>query len=182
MSVEKEGKWTIKNTAREIANLAVFVALVIAAQFLFSFVAGVEIVTVLFVTYAFTFGIRRGMLAATAFSLLRIFIFGVFFNVLVLYLLYYNGLTACFGFLGRRVKNPLKNLWWIVLVACVCTACFTLLDNILTPLWYAYTEKATKAYFIASLPVLFPQILCTAVTVGALFLPLRKAFGFAKIR
>ena len=81
MSVEKEGKWTIKNTAREIANLAVFVALVLAAQFLFSFVAGVEIVTVLFVTYAFTFGIRRGMLAATAFSLLRMFIFGVFFNV-----------------------------------------------------------------------------------------------------
>ena len=79
-------------------------------------------------------------------------------------------------------KNPLKNLWWIVLVACVCTMCFTLLDNILTPLWYAYTEKATKAYFIASLPVLFPQILCTAVTVGVLFLPLRKAFGFAKIR
>ena len=40
MNVEKEKKMTIKNTAREIANLAVFVALVIAAQFALSFVAG----------------------------------------------------------------------------------------------------------------------------------------------
>lgn len=180
MNVEKTKKMTIKNTAREIANLAVFVALVIAAQFAFSFVAGVELVTVLFVAYSFTFGVRRGMLAATAFSLLRMLLFGVFFNVLLLYLIYYNALAACFGLLGTRVQNPLKNLWWLVLVACVCTACFTLLDNILTPLWYAYTEKAAKAYFIASLPVLFSQIACTAVTVGALFLPLRKVFLFVK--
>lgn len=176
MNVEKEKKLAIKSGAREIANLAVFVALVIAAQFALSFVAGVELVTVLFVAYAFTFGIRRGMLAATAFSLLRMLVFGVFLNVLVLYLIYYNALAACFGILGKKIKNPLKNLWWLVLVACVCTACFTLLDNLLTIVWYDFTAKAAKAYFVASLPVAFSQTLCTAITVGALFLPLRKVF------
>lgn len=180
MNDENKGKISIKNTAKELAQLAVFVALVIAAQFALSFIPGVEIVTLLFVVYAFTFGIYRGTLAATAFSLLRQLLFGFFPNVLVLYLLYYNALAAFFGFLGKKVGNPLKNLWWLTLTACFCTACFTMLDNIITPLWYSYTQKAAQAHFIASLPVMFPQIVCTAVTVGGLFFPLYKAFCLIK--
>jgi hypothetical protein len=180
MNHKNIAKTTIKNTAKELAQLAVFVALVIAAQFALSFIPGVEVVTLLFVSYAFVFGVRRGMLAATAFSLLRQLLFGFFPNILVLYLLYYNALTALFGFLGKRVGKPLKNLWWIILLACLCTACFTMLDNILTPLWFRYTQKAARAHFIASLPVMFPQIVCTAVTVGGLFFPLYKAFQLIK--
>ena len=67
MNDENKGRISIKNTAKELAQLAVFVALVIAAQFALSFIPGVEIVTLLFVVYAFTFGIYRGTLAATAF-------------------------------------------------------------------------------------------------------------------
>lgn len=178
---EKSGsKITIKSTAREVAQLAVFVALVIVAQLALSFVPGVEIVTLLFVSYSFTFRARRGMLAATAFALLRQLLFGFFPTVLILYLLYYNGLTLCFGLLGGRVKKPLKHLWWLVLVACLCTVGFTLLDNVITPLWYGYTQKAARAYFVASLPFMFPQVLCTAATVGVLFFPLHKAFCLIK--
>ena len=110
MKSKNEPKNIIKNTAKEIAPLAVFVALVIAAQFVLSFVPGVEIVTVLFVSYAFVFGMRRGMLAATAFALLRQLLFGFYPTVLVLYLLYFNGLAALFGWLGQKVKNPLRDL------------------------------------------------------------------------
>ena len=180
MKSKNEPKNIIKNTAKELAQLAVFVALVIAAQFVLSFVPGVEIVTVLFVSYAFVYGIRRGMLAATAFALIRQLLFGFYPTVLILYLLYFNGLSALFGWLGKKVKSPLKHLWWITLLACLCTACFTLTDNILTPLWYRYTEKATRAHFIASLPVAFSQIVCTAVTVGLLFFPLQKVFCLLK--
>jgi len=66
------------HVGKECAYLAVFVALVIAAQFCLSAVAGVEVVTVLFASYAFTFGKGRGMLAATAFSFLRMLVFGFF--------------------------------------------------------------------------------------------------------
>ena len=180
MKSKNEQKRVIKNTAKELAQLAVFVALVIASQLVLSFVAGVEIVTLLFVTYAFVFGVRRGMLAATVFSVLRQLLFGFYPTVLILYLLYFNGLTAVFGCLGRKVKNPLRSLWWLTLVACLCTACFTLMDNILTPLWYRYTPKAFRVHFIASLPVAFLQILCTAVSVGGLFFPLYKAFCLIK--
>lgn len=180
MNGKNGAKITLKGTAREIAQIAVFVALVIASQFALSFVPGVEIVTLLFVAYAFTFGVRRGILAATAFSLLRQIVFGFFPTVLILYLVYYNLLTVSFALLGKKVKSPLKSLWWLVLVACLCTVVFTLLDDVITPLWYGFTKEAARAYFVSSLPVMFPQTICTAVTVGTLFFPLYKVFSLIK--
>lgn len=164
------------HTAKECALLAVFVAVVIASQLALSAVPGVELVTVLFVAYSFSVGVKRGMLAATAFSLLRQVIFGFFPVVLVLYLVYYNLLTLAFGLLGGRIKSPIKSLPWIVVLACMGTVLFSVIDNILTPLWYGYTIQATRVYFLASLPFMIPQVICTAVSVTALFLPLWKVF------
>jgi energy-coupling factor transport system substrate-specific component/cob(I)alamin adenosyltransferase len=173
----KTGKKEIAvRSGKECAYLAIFVALVIVAQLVFAAVPGVEVVTVLFLSYAFVFGVRRGTIAATAFALLRQLIFGFSPTVLILYLVYFNGLAALLGTLGRVVKKPLYALWWIVLVACVCTACFTMMDNILTPLWYGFSKRAIKAYITASLPFMIPQIICTALSVGFLFLPLQKTF------
>ncbi len=178
MNVEKRRK-LYQNAGREVAYLSVFVALTIAAQLCLAVLPGVELVTVLFVGYAFAAGARRGMLAATAFSLVRQLVFLVFPTVLLLYLLYFNLLAALFGALGRRVKNPVKALWWLTVLACVCTTCFTLLDNVITPLWYGYSRRAAKAYFWASLPFMLPQIACTAATVSTLFLPFQKVFAYA---
>ncbi len=170
-----------RKASKECAYLAVFVALLIAAQLCLAFLPGVEIVTVLFITYAFTFGAKRSVLAAVAFSLLRQLVFGFFPTVLILYLIYYPLLALLFGFLGSRVKSPVCALWWLAAVACFCTACFSMLDNLLTILWNAYTAEAAKAYFLASLSVLLPQVICTAVTVTLLFLPLERVFRFIKI-
>ena len=46
-----------KITALDCAYIATFVALVIAVQLALSFVPGVELVTVLFVTFSFAFGV-----------------------------------------------------------------------------------------------------------------------------
>lgn len=156
--------------------LAVFVAVVIAAQTVLSFVPGVEIVTVLFVSYSFVVGWKRGMFTATAFSLLRQIIFGFFPTVLILYLVYYNLLTFCFGMLGKKMKAPVKYLPLIVMLACLGTVFFTMFDNILTPFWYGYSKRATELYFFSSLPFMIPQVICTAISVATLFLPLWKVF------
>ncbi len=169
-----------KQASKECAYLAVFVALTIAAQLCLAVIPGVELVTVLFVSYSFVFGVRRGMLAGIAFSLLRSFIFGFFPTVLILYLVYYSLLPLLFGWLGGRVKNPLRALWWLALVACLCTAAFSMLDNIITPLWYGYTAKAARVHFFASFAVMFPQVVCTAVSVAVLFLPLQRVFRLVK--
>lgn len=163
-------------SAKECAFIAVFVAMVLAAQLALSAVPGVEVVTVLFASYAFVFGVKRGMTAATVFSLLRQLIFGFFPTVLILYVLYYNILTATFALLGSRVKNPVKGLWILVVFACICTVSFTLIDDIVTPWFLGYGLQAWQLYVYASLPVMGVQTACSAVSVAVLFLPLQRTF------
>ncbi len=174
---DKKGQ---KITARDCACIAAFVALVIAAQLALSLVPGVELVTVLFVSFSFSFGAKRGVIAALAFSLLRQFVFGVFPTVLILYVIYFPMLAFIFGTLGKRVKMNGKNLIWLTGVASICTASFSLIDCIITPLWYGYTKAAMRAYFFACFPFMIPQVICTAVTVALLFPPLVKVLSWAK--
>ena len=171
----KENK-SLVFTGRECAYAAIFVALTIAAQLALSAIPGVEIVTLLFVAYAFTLGTARGMICATAFSLIRQLIFGFYPTVLILYLVYYNLLCIVFGFLGKYIKEPVKFLWVIVVIACICTILFTMMDCVITPLWYGYTKRATEIYFKAALGFMIPQVICTAITITLLFLPFRKVF------
>ncbi len=189
---EREGNILKKNTrstgrgniwarsAKECAYLAVFVALVMGAQFPLAAIPGVEIVTLLFMSYVFVFGICRGMLAATAFSLLRQIVFPFSPTVLILYLVYYNFLAVVFGGFGHIVKRPLVCLWWLTAVACVCTVCFTMFDNVITPWWLGFSKRAWRAYFYASLSFMIPHVICTAVTIGVLFYPLQRAFRLVK--
>lgn len=176
----KEKRARMARSAKECAYLAVFVAFVIAAQLVLSAIPGVEVVTVLFVSYAYVYGCGRGMTAATAFALLRQLVFGFYPTVLVLYLIYYNLLTLGFGLLGRVKRPPQRILLWIVLLACVGTVCFSLIDNILTPLWYGYSKRAAKLYFTASLPFMIPQTVNAAISVSLLFIPLYRAFAATK--
>ena len=162
--------------AKDCAYIAVFVALTIAAQLCFAAVPGVELVTVLFVTFSFAFGCRSGMIAATAFSLLRQLVFGFSPTVLILYLVYFNSLTLLFGFLGRHIALRVKFVPLLTVIACVCTVGFTMLDNIITPWWLGYSGKLFKIYFWASFSFMVPQVVCTAVSVGILFFPLAKFF------
>ncbi|MBQ9081748.1 MAG: hypothetical protein IJY26_03850 [Clostridia bacterium] len=239
-------------SAKDIALVAVTVALLIGGQLALSMASGVEIVTILLLCFSYCFGAKRGMLAATAFSLLRCFIWGFYPTVIVLYLIYYNLFAFLFGLMGARqseeaenkfnfvkiiftellfllifatcvfiiteqiqisflLLDGLKTLSWLILsvngfgfvtynallfltkkfpafkriqrvlfiaaVASVCTICFTLLDDIITPLFYGYTYAAALAYFDASFAAMIPQTLCTIVTVALLFHPLTKIFN-----
>jgi len=172
-------KATVRS-AKESALIAVFTAVVIALQFALYALPGIELVTVLFVSFSFTLGWKRGMAAATVFSLLRQLLFGFFPTVLCLYLLYYNLLSLLFGVFGKKVKNVYKALPFLTGTACICTLLFNVLDTALTALWYGFTPQAGKAYFLASLPFMIPQIVCTALSVALLFVPLRRVFLLVK--
>ena len=177
---QKTNKKKVALSAKDCAYIAVFVAITIVLQLAFSALPGVELVTLLFVSFSFAFGVRRGMIAATTFSLLRQIVFGVFPSVLILYLLYFNLLTCVFGGLGKLVQASRKSLLILTLIACVCTVGFTFFDIMLTVFWYAYTPRAAQAYFYASLPFMIPQIICVAVSMVVLFLPLVQVFRWIK--
>ncbi len=173
------GKNILFRSAKEIALMSIMTALLLASQFVFAAIQGVEVVTVFLLSFCVAFGARRGMLVATAFSLMRCFIYGFFPNIVILYLVYYNFFALVFGLLGWViVKMPVyAKIIILTIAATMITACFTLLDDLITPWILKLTEKSTRIYFYASLPVLGIQCVCAAVTVALLWYPLSKVFS-----
>ena len=163
-------------SAKEIAYIGIAVALLICSQLALSAVSGIEVVTAIFTAYCFVFGVFRGVLTATVFSLVRCVIFGFFPQVVVLYLIYYNIFVLVFGFIGKLFKHEysVKKHIIVLFIAVIMTALFTMTDNILTPLMYSFTAKAAKVYFVASLYTVIPQLVCTFATVVVLFPVLLK--------
>lgn len=161
--------------ARDVALIATQTALLIAVQFALSFVAGIELVTLFLAAFCFAFGYKKGIITAIAFSLLRCLLFGFFPTVIVLYLVYYPLYSAVLAFLGKLpYKNDALKLACVTAVCLVMTVCFTMLDNLIAPLIMDMKEKAWRAYFAASLPVMATHLVNVAATVGILFLPLLK--------
>ena len=161
---------------RFVVRVAMCVALLIGGQMALSGVSGIEIVTVMLLCFCFHYGVRHGIAVATTFSLLRCFFFGFQVNVIVLYLVYYNLFALFFGWLGKRITGriSLPKLCVIVASAMVFTVLFTMLDNVITPLIFAFHKNAAAVYFAQSLYALVPQTICTMVTVSILFVPLTK--------
>ena len=159
------------NSAKKIILPGVFTALLIGGQLALSGISGIEVVTVLLLAFVYKYGVGQGLLVANSFSLLRCFIFGFMPNVIVLYLIYYNIFVLVFGFIGKlfRHEYSIKKHIIVLFLSIIMTALFTLTDNSLTPLIYGFTVNAAKAYFVASLYTVIPQIICTFVTVLIIF-------------
>ncbi len=171
----------MRTTAKNITLVGVYVALLIGGQLALSSLAGVEVVTVLLLCFAYRFGARKGVAVATAFSLVRCLIFGFYLPVIVVYLIYFNAFALFFAWLGKGGQAiSMKKLPLVVFCAVLFTASFTLLDDIVTPLFYGFTWQASKAYFIASLYTLFPQMASTLITVTLFAKPLVKVLSFAR--
>lgn len=164
------------NRTKFIVRVAMCVAMLIGGQLVLTSISGVEIVTVMMLCFCFSYGIRHGIATATTFSLLRCFIFGFQINVIVLYLVYYNLFAVFFGWLGTRFSGGMSFSKTVIVVvsAVVFTVFFTLLDDVITPLIYAFHKNAAVAYFVGSLSAVIPQSICTAVTVSVCFHPLTK--------
>ena len=169
-------------SAKELIYPAVFTALLIGVQLVLSGVAGVELVTVLLLSYIFVFGLKQGFIVVNAFSILRCAIFGFFVNAVILYLVYFNLFVLVIGLITKAVKGKYSIKIHIILtvVAVILTACFTLIDDVITPIMYSYSAYATKLYFTASLTVMIPQMICSLATVSTLFYPLYKVLILAK--
>ncbi len=163
-------------SAKDVAFIAVMTALLIAAQLALSAVAGIEIVTPLLAAWSYAAGAKRGAAVAVCFSLLRCVVFGAMLSVVALYLIYYPLFAAAFGALGRASRgfSPAGRLACAAALAAVLTPCFTLIDDVLSPL---ITGVRFLPYFYASLPVMAVQTVCAAVTVSLTFLPLFRVFS-----
>jgi predicted PurR-regulated permease PerM len=76
-----------------------------------------------------------------------------------------------------KKTNKLRSEWQAQLilltaVAALCTICFTLIDDVISPLFVGMDLTAALSYFYTSLVAMLPQTICTIVTVSTLFYPI----------
>ncbi len=168
---------------KEIAIIGMYTALLIGAQLVLFAVSGIEVVTILFCCFCYRFGVKKGVLLAIAFSLLRCIVFGFIVNVVILYLIYYPLLAIVFGVVGKKLTKEItiKKVIIVSVIAFIMTILFTLIDDILTPLIYLYNIKMFKAYFVASLLTLIPHAITTLIIFLLLFYPIVKLLYKIKI-
>lgn len=167
-------------SAKDITLIAMYSALLIGVQFILSSLLGVELVSVMLALYSLTFGAKRGMATAVVFSLLRCIIFGFFPSVIILYLIYYPSFALVFGLL-KGIKYKIYPIFCIVITT--LTICFSLLDDVITPLVLSFsTIGAWKSYFLASLPVLLTHSVSVGVSAAVLFYPLSRVLSKLSIQ
>lgn len=167
-------------TSKQLANISAFCAIMIVSQLLLSGVKGVEIITALFYCYCYIYGSKQGVIVALCFTLLRCLLFGFFPSVVVLYLIYYVIFALIAGLVGLKINKKRQVTQIIVsVITCVILTClFTLIDDfIVYPIFYGVNGKGLTAYFYMSLGVMVTQMVCSAVTVAIMFLPLTKVFN-----
>ena len=196
MKLEKREKKAVSGlfSTKGIAITAVVVALLIGAQFVLSFVPGVEVVTLIFSVFCVVFGPVYGVIAALAFSLLRMLIYGFEPSVAILYLTYYPAFAIVTGFYGKLLRSanyraflrggddensekPAKKGLFVVLyvgfilLVGILTCTFTLIDDVVTPIMMGFGESSTRLYFYRSLPVMATQVTCAVASCVLLFYP-----------
>ncbi len=158
-----------------------FTSLLIGVQFALSFTYGVELVTVTLATFSVVFGYRKGCIVAISFAFLRCIVFGFYPTVIVLYLVYFPLFALACGAIGK-IKN--KKIRYAVLIVSVAamTACFSLLDDVITPLMMGFNNKAWLMYFYSSFLAMVPQTICAIISVFALYPPLAILFDKLKVK
>lgn len=164
----------LTSRSKKLILAAMCTAILIVSQLVLSGIVGLEAVTVLLLSFCFSFGASTGVLISTSFSLVRCLLFGFQPNVVILYLLYYNLFALFFGWLGKRLSGRLTVSGTVVVVLCgaLFTVLFTALDNVITPVVFGFNMSAAMAYAYASLAAVIPQTVCTVLTVSVLFVPL----------
>lgn len=80
--------------------------------------------------------------------------------------------------LGRLKRENTLKVAVLTALATLFTICFTLLDDVITPLFMGWGlfSASSAAYFYSNFIALAPQTVCTIVTVSVMFLPLSAIF------
>lgn len=112
-------------------------------------------------------GLPISILYQTRVSVMLWILFGILSAILVFYIAL---VIAKKGEQGRELAT-------VTALAAFCTVMFTLLDDVITPLFMGYSAEAAAAYFYTGFTAMLPQTICAAVSVFALFLPLNKALS-----
>lgn len=123
-------------------------------------------------------GLSAAAFCAAALNLIKISVLYKTLTTVLCWVL--GGMFACILlvfdciWLGKKRTEAEIGLWlfFITTTAAMCTICFTLIDDVISPLMLGMTLDGAMTYFYASFAAMLPQTVCTIVTVWLLFYPL----------
>lgn len=190
----------VRSSAVSLAVIAVTSALLVGAQFVLSFVAGVEVVSLLLAVFSTAFGAKRGVAVGGCFALLRCVVFGFVPNVFVAYIIYFPCFALATGLYGRLFKTALNNVQdgknpvkhtkttklillivGLTAISVVLTCAFTMLDNLIAPAMMGFSETSARIYLYNSLPTMLTHAVCVGGSVVVAFYPLLKVMEKLKL-
>lgn len=81
---------------------------------------------------------------------------------------------------GSSKRESFLETATVAAIAAALTVCFTLLDDLITPLMMGYSKEAAAGYFYGGFLAMIPQTVCAVVSVSALYMPLKRLFLMIK--
>lgn len=78
-----------------------------------------------------------------------------------------------YAYIRKGSSDDFLELFNVTSAAALMTVLFTLLDDLITPLLWGYSKEAAVAYFYSGFLAMLPQTICAAISVFALFKPLK---------
>lgn len=117
-------------------------------------------------------GIPISILYQTRISVMLWILFGIVCALLIVYI----------SLIFARKGKVGQVLACVTALSAFCTVCFTLMDDVITPLFMGYSLDATIAYFYTGFLAMLPQTLCVTISVFLLFVPLKRVFERVKVR
>ncbi len=163
-----------KNLPSKIATTALMSALLVCAKLVLSFIPNIELVTLLTIVFAYSFGYRTAV-ATFAFCTLDIVLYPTSPDVIVAYYIYWNMLSITVATIRTKVTSPAFYIALAVLFTFVfgiiSTATYSLFYGVSFFTWYA----AGLVYFAI-------HIASSLVTVAVGFIPLTRVLTNIKKR
>jgi len=161
--------------AKDIALIGLLSASITAGKLVLSFVPNVEIVTLLFIAYTVTFGLKRSLLVSFIFSTTEILIYG-FSTWLLVYYIIWPSLIIITSLMSKRVKSE----YGYAILGSLFGFSFGFIFAIVESLFYGISYGVV--YWVSGIPFDLIHGVSNAIVILLLFKPLVKVIKSRGIR
>ncbi|MDR3022342.1 MAG: hypothetical protein LBU60_06700 [Clostridiales bacterium] len=171
-----------QSKSKRIATIAICVALLNSSKWAFSFIPNVEVVTLLFCTFALTQNRMDALLISVLFVGVEIVIYGFWLWWVFLYIVYWPLLVVVVSLLPKQSEKV--KIIFTVLISVIFTIFFGLFSTFIEvfmvikifdyQFWNAFYFR-----YVSGFPFFATQIVSNAVIVSILLAPLVKLINRA---
>lgn len=156
--------------ARDVAFIGLLSASITAGKMALSFIPNVEVVSLLFILYTVTFGLKRSLLVSVIFTTTEIFIYGFSTWLLVYYFIWPMLIVITAG-----IKKTIRSEYGYATIAGLFGLFFGVFFAVIESFFYGYAYGI--AYWIRGIPFDVVHGVSNFIIVLVLFKPMEKVLS-----